>query len=175
MNSDKWGIFFQEISYRHSDNWLEELQQLCASFGVALVYTPSIAKAPIYGATRWIKNNSIPIIQLTDREKDCHAFWFTFYHELGHILYHGKKDIFIEGIDSIQPDKEKEDEADAFAARMVVSSNYSVIFLAFTLFFVPFVGKHKKDANLILGWFASYVILVIWITIIWWGKALRKP
>jgi HTH-type transcriptional regulator/antitoxin HigA len=109
------------ISFKHSDTWLEELQSHCASFGLALVYTPCIAKAPIYGATRWIKNNSTPLIQITDRRKDYNAFWFTFYHELGHILYHGKKDIFIDGIESITPDKEKEDEADAFAARMLLS------------------------------------------------------
>lgn len=111
----------QDIAYKHSDTWLEELQSLCASCGVALVYTPCIAKAPIYGATRWIKNNSVPLIQITDRQKDYNAFWFTFFHELGHILYHGKKDIFIDGIESIRPDKEKEDEADAFAARMLLS------------------------------------------------------
>lgn len=111
----------QDIAYKHSDTWLEELQNLCSSCGVALVYTPCIAKAPIYGATRWIKNNSLPLIQITDRQKDYNAFWFTFFHELGHILYHGKKDIFIDGIKSITPDKEKEEEADAFAARMLLS------------------------------------------------------
>lgn len=111
----------QAISFQHSGSWLEELQSLCASFGVALVYTPCIAKAPIYGATRWIKNNTTPLIQITDRQKDYNAFWFTFYHELAHILYHGKKDIFIDGIESIKPDKEKEAEADAFAARMLLS------------------------------------------------------
>ncbi|MCC5915754.1 MAG: HigA family addiction module antidote protein [Cryomorphaceae bacterium] len=111
----------QDISYRQSKNWLEELQAFCASCGLALVYTPSIAKAPIYGATRWIKNNSIPLVQMADRHKDYHAFWFTFYHELAHILYHGKKDIFIEGLDTITPDAEKENEADDFAARMLLS------------------------------------------------------
>lgn len=112
---------FKEIAFNHSEDWLEQLQTLCASCGVALVYTPCIAKAPIYGATRWIKNNSVPLLQITDRQKDYNAFWFTFFHELAHILYHGKKEIFIEGIDSITPDKEKEDEADAFASRMLVS------------------------------------------------------
>ncbi len=111
----------QTISYNHSDNWLGELQGICAACGVALVYTPCIAKAPIYGATRWIKNNTIPLIQVTDRQKDYNAFWFTFYHELAHILYHGKKEIFIDGLESIKPDKAKENEADAFAARMLLS------------------------------------------------------
>lgn len=111
----------QTIAYNHDNDWLNQLQQVCAACGVALVYTPCIAKAPIYGATRWIKNNTIPLVQVTDRQKDYNAFWFTFYHELAHILLHGKKEIFIEGLDSINPDKEKEDEADAFAARHLLS------------------------------------------------------
>ena len=111
----------QELSFAHPQNWLEKLQQFCASSGLALVYTPCISKAPIYGATRWIKNNTVPLIQLTDRHKDYNAFWFSFYHELAHILYHGKKDIFIEGLDNINPDKEKEEQADSFASRMLLS------------------------------------------------------
>ncbi len=111
----------QDLSYTCHYNWLVELQQICANCGLALVYTPCISKAPIYGATRWIKNNTLPLIQLTDRHKDYNAFWFSFYHELAHILYHGKKDIFIEGLDSINPDEEKEKQADIFASRMLLS------------------------------------------------------
>jgi HTH-type transcriptional regulator / antitoxin HigA len=111
----------QDIAYKQPDNWLVNLQQVCSSCGIALVYTPCISKAPIYGATRWIKNKTIPLIQLTDRQKDYNAFWFTFFHEIAHIRYHNKSDIFIDGLDEISPDKSKEAEADAFAARMILS------------------------------------------------------
>jgi len=111
----------QMLSYELPMDWMSKLQQICAECGIVLVYTPSIAKAPIYGATRWIKNNRLPLVQVTDRRKEQNAFWFTFYHELAHILYHGKKDIFINGLKSIKPDKEKEDQADNFAARMLLS------------------------------------------------------
>ena len=67
------------------------------------------------------RNNSFPLIQITDRGKDYHSFWFTFYHELAHILYHGKKDIFIEGLPNIKPDIAKENEADDFAAKKLLS------------------------------------------------------
>jgi addiction module HigA family antidote len=112
---------FKKILYKCEEDWLDQLQALCAKLGIALVYTPCIAKAPIYGATRWIKNNSFPLIQITDRRKDYHSFWFTFYHELAHILYHGKKDIFIDGLQSITPDTTKEREADNFAAKKLLS------------------------------------------------------
>jgi addiction module HigA family antidote len=109
----------QEIAFNEYDNWKNELQKVCASFGVALVYSPCLSKAPIYGAARWIKNKSVPLIQLTDRKKDYNAFWFSFYHELAHIRYHNKSDIFIDGIDNIQPDIDKEKEADEFASKMI--------------------------------------------------------
>ena len=111
----------QALSYVHPDSWLDELQKICADSGVALVYTPCIAKASIQGATRWIKNNTLPLIQITDRQKDYNAFWFIFYHELAHILYHGKKEIFIDGLDSWVSDQEKEAQADAFASRMLLT------------------------------------------------------
>lgn len=107
----------QKISFEHPDDWQQKLQDLCAKCGVALVYTPCITKAPIYGAARWIKNGTVPLIQMTDRQKQNNAFWFTFYHECCHILLHGKKDIFIENLREITQDAEKEAEADEFAAK----------------------------------------------------------
>ena len=111
----------KNICYQAPEDWLQKLQKIFAEGGVALVYTPSISKAPIYGATRWVKNNTVPLIQVTDRHKDYNSFWFTLYHELGHILYHGKKDIFIEGLEYIEQDNKKEKEADNFAARMLMA------------------------------------------------------
>jgi addiction module HigA family antidote len=113
----------QSICFQPPKNWMKELQNVFASFGVALVYTPSVPKAPIYGAARWIKNKSIPLIQLTDRQKDYNAFWFSLYHELAHIRYHNKSEIFIEGIESIEPNPEKEKEADDFASKIMMSES----------------------------------------------------
>lgn len=110
----------QDIAYNQPENWLEEIQKVCASFGVGVVYSPCLSKAPIYGAARWIKNKTVPLIQLTDRKKDYNAFWFSFYHELAHIRYHNKSDIFLDGLEEISPDLEKEKEADEFASRMLI-------------------------------------------------------
>ena len=109
----------KRISYKMEDGWHNELRNILAECGIALSYTPMIKKAPIYGAARWIKNKSVPLIQVTDRGKDANKFWFTFYHELGHIILHGKKDIFIEGdaatLDKLRMDEVKEHEADRYA------------------------------------------------------------
>jgi addiction module HigA family antidote len=97
------------------------LQDLCAKAGVKLVYTPCLPKAPINGSTRWI--NDVPCIQMTGRYKRNDIFWFTFFHEMGHILLHGKKDIFLEDIEYADKQKQKEAEADAFSSRILLSQS----------------------------------------------------
>ncbi len=95
-----------------------DLQKLCALAGVKLVFTPCLPKAPINGSTRWI--NDVPCIQMTGRYKRNDIFWFTFFHELGHILLHGKKDIFLEDIEYADKQVQKEKEADDFSSRTLL-------------------------------------------------------
>jgi len=117
----------QRISYKMENGWHIELKKLFSECGVAISYTPMIKKAPIYGAARWIKNKTVPLIQVTDRGKDANKFWFTIYHELGHILLHGKKDIFIEGdaatLHELKMDQVKENEADRFAEKALFTES----------------------------------------------------
>jgi Zn-dependent peptidase ImmA (M78 family) len=56
---------------------------------------------------------------LSDRYKTNDHFWFSFFHEAGHILLHGKRTLFLEGQD-IQ-DTIKEKEADVFAANFLIA------------------------------------------------------
>jgi HTH-type transcriptional regulator / antitoxin HigA len=93
--------------------------QLCAESGVAVVFTPTFRGAPVSGATRWLTPEKA-MIQLSLRGKYEDLLWFTFFHEAGHILLHGKKEIFIEDKDN---QSEKEDEADRFAANFLISLN----------------------------------------------------
>ena len=102
------------IVEEHPDDFAGQLQEIVQQAGVALVYTISLPHAPISGGARWVGGR--PLIQLTDRYKTNDQFWFTFFHEAGHILLHGKKDVFIEEFSGFEPDPKKEEEADAFAA-----------------------------------------------------------
>lgn len=99
--------------------FFRQLQAICLKAGVKVVYTPCLPKAPISGSTRWL--NDTPLIQLTGRYKRNDAFWFTFFHEAGHILLHGKKDIFLEDIEYPDRINEKEVEADNFAIKWTLS------------------------------------------------------
>jgi Zn-dependent peptidase ImmA (M78 family) len=58
---------------------------------------------------------------LSDRYKTNDHFWFSFFHEAGHILLHGKRTLFLEGQDKDIRDKIKEKEADVFAANFLIA------------------------------------------------------
>ena len=94
-------------------DFFTQLQALCLTAGVKVVHTPCLPKAPISGATRWVGNH--PIIQLSCRYKRNDIFWFTVFHEAGHIVLHGKKDVFLEMSELEEQNKQQESEANAFA------------------------------------------------------------
>lgn len=104
---------------KHPENFFIKLQDICLQAGVKVVFTPCLPKAPICGATRWI--NDTPLIQLSGRYKRNDSFWFTFFHEVGHILLHGKKEIFLEQIEYSEKDKIKEQQADEFAEKWTLT------------------------------------------------------
>lgn len=98
------------------ENFQEETVRLCAEAGVAVVFVPQLPKARISGVTRWLTPDKA-MIQVSLRYKTDDQLWFSFFHEAGHILKHGKRDIFIEGNGM---DGEKEEEADRFAADFLI-------------------------------------------------------
>jgi addiction module HigA family antidote len=113
----------KEIMASEPYDYAVRLQDLCGKIGIKLIFTPCLPKAAIKGSTRWI--NGAPCVQLSDLSSEYSLFWFTFFHEIGHILLHGKKEVFLENIDYVSPndseepgqikEEQKEREADEFA------------------------------------------------------------
>lgn len=109
----------KSVMAKHPHGSLIQLQQICLEAGVKVVQTPCIKKASLSGSTRWL--NDTPFIQLSERYHHNDSFWFTFFHAAGHILLHGKKDIFLEKVDYSDKDMEKEREADEFANKWTLT------------------------------------------------------
>jgi HTH-type transcriptional regulator/antitoxin HigA len=58
------------------------------------------------------------VVQLSLRSHEDGQFWFSFFHEVGHILLHGKKAAFLD--DFKTDDSEQEREANAFARGLLI-------------------------------------------------------
>lgn len=145
---------FQEIleEVRHltretPDIFVPELVDLAASTGVAVVFIPELPKTGIYGATRWLRGKAM--IQLSLRYKSNDHLWFTFFHEAGHILKHGRKEIFIEGNGL---DGEKEEEANTFARdKLIPPADYRSFLASWNGVTLAPIKKFAKEINIAPG------------------------
>ena len=94
--------------------------RVCAQAGVAVVFVPEIPGTRTCGATRWL-NPTKALIMLSLRYKTDDQHWFTFFHEVAHIVLHGKREVFLEDDDEVSDDvRAKEEEADRYAADFLI-------------------------------------------------------
>ena len=106
------------------------MKTLCEEAGVSVVFVPELPGTRVYGATRWLASNKA-LIQLSLRGKTDDHLWFTFFHEAGHILLHGKRDVFIEakGEGCRETDtNDKEYQADKFSQDFLIPSEKYQVF-----------------------------------------------
>lgn len=99
--------------------FVEPLIARLAAVGVALVFVPAPDGARVCGATRWLGKDKV-LVQLSLRYKTDDQLWFTLFHEIGHVLLHGKREQFIDFERASDPSAQ-EQEANDFAARLLIS------------------------------------------------------
>ncbi|MDP3358694.1 MAG: ImmA/IrrE family metallo-endopeptidase [Lutibacter sp.] len=114
----------KNIMVTQPNDFFSKIQALCSYAGVKVVHTPCLPKAPIHGSTRWLVD--APLIQLSGRYKRNDIFWFTFFHEIGHILLHGKKYISIENIEYDGENQIYENEANEFSADLLLTKDQEI-------------------------------------------------
>lgn len=86
------------------------LQELLANSGIALVYLPHIKGTFLHGATFY--DNEKIVVGLTLRGKAADKFWFSLFHELGHVL--------LGHIDKQETTIAEEEEANLFARDLLI-------------------------------------------------------
>lgn len=107
--------------------FLPKLQDQCAECGVAVVIVRCPAGCRASGATRFLTKEKA-LLLLSFRFLTDDHFWFSFFHEAGHLLLHGTKGFFLEGEDT--PRTIQEEEANEFAAQILVPPAFQSEMLA---------------------------------------------
>lgn len=74
----------RSMTRQKPDVFASRLKEMLAKRGVALVFVPHLTGSFLHGAT-FIDGGKI-VIGLTARGKDADKFWFSLFHELGHII-----------------------------------------------------------------------------------------
>ncbi|RMX08182.1 ImmA/IrrE family metallo-endopeptidase [Corticibacter populi] len=92
--------------------FLPELENILASCGVAMVVARTPEGCRASGATRFLHSEQA-LMQLSFRYLADDQFWFTVFHEIGHLLLHAHDELFLEGLEDRSNEAER--EADEFA------------------------------------------------------------
>jgi hypothetical protein len=106
---------------------LTRAQEICSECGVAVVLVPELPRTQISGCARWLGDKHA-MVGLTPRYLSGEQLWFTFFHEIGHILLHRDRELFVVdnavgdmGDEVVDPDMAKcEEEANRFAADTLI-------------------------------------------------------
>ena len=124
------------------------LKKICAEVGVAVVFLPELPKCRVSGVTRWLSPTKA-MIQLSLRFRADDHLWFTFFHEAGHILLHGKREVFVEeeGIEG----GEKEEQANRFAADSLIPPRHYQVLLGQEPFTKPKIKSFAKKIDIAPG------------------------
>lgn len=124
------------------------MKELCRNSGVALVFVSELPKTRLSGATRWLGSEKALIILSLRHKRDDH-FWFTFFHEAGHIFLHGKTSVFIDE-ENMGTNKE-EDEANTFATDMLITRSKYGAFASKNRFYKDDIIAFAQSINICPG------------------------
>lgn len=116
----------RKLSRLNPEQFISKMVEICANSGVAVVLVPRLKKVPWSGATKWLSPHKAMIL-LSIRGKYEDLFWFSFFHEAGHVLNDSKKDLLIN--DGSKTDI-REIRANEFAAEYLIPEEYNSLIRA---------------------------------------------
>lgn len=117
----------RSLSKENPEDSIPRLREILQDCGVALVLCPHLPKTYAQGAVFKLRNKYV--LMLTLRCKWADIFWFSLFHELGHIIKHGNEAALID-LEGPSGDAQKEAEANKFAADWLIPSQAYHAFIA---------------------------------------------
>ncbi|MBR4760717.1 MAG: HigA family addiction module antidote protein [Lachnospiraceae bacterium] len=138
-------VLFALSQTKNHDGFLYVVKKAFQDAGVVLVVLPNLKNSGIYGATK--KVDGKVLLMVNDRRHYADTFWFTLFHEIGHIL---NSDL------GITFKAEAEDEADQYAKNMLIPREKYEEFIDQNHCFdertiVEFAESINQDPGIVLG------------------------
>ncbi|CAB5533198.1 ImmA/IrrE family metallo-endopeptidase [Providencia hangzhouensis] len=99
--------------------FIPRIRTLLATAGVTLVALPTPSGCRASGATCFFEPHKATLIVSFRYLTDDH-FWFTLFHEIGHLILHDAISIRLEGETKLSLDEQEEKEADLFATNTLI-------------------------------------------------------
>jgi len=145
-------IFLKQVEFaktltKEHDNFFPELRSAYYTAGVIFIILPHIPGSTLKGATK--KVGQSVLLMVSDRCTYADSFWFTMFHEMGHII-HGDFGISFENETG-----EIEEEADRFAREHLIPETQYQEFIKQDMFdkssILAFAESINRDPGLVVG------------------------
>ncbi len=117
------------------------LQELFAECGIIFNVVKNFKGAPVQGFIMPNEKGQL-VLCLTIRRKRADTFWFTLFHEIGHILNDDYNNKFV---DFDRVDSEREFKADTFAKNILINEEH----------YNKFINEHEEFSRLDIEKFAK--------------------
>ena len=121
-----------------------KLTDLLAECGIAFKIVPHFRGAPVQGFITELENERL-MLCLTLRQKRADIFWFTLFHEIGHIL-NGDANLKFIDFDSIK--NEAEEAADHFARNSLINPEEYREFLIEGDYSLPAINRFAESQGI---------------------------
>lgn len=156
------------------DTCLSSVQDILRDCGIAFKVVKNFRGAPVQGFIKKTNRNYI-IMCLTFRGKRADTFWFTLFHEIGHIIAGDYSSIFV---DFQSCNDEKEEKANNFARDTLINPELYKEFIFDNAFFTwnkisdfakrinvpPYIVLGRLQRDEILDWaeYSSHIKTYSW-------------
>ena len=155
VNLEEALVELRAMTLQHPREFQHALRDRLAGCGVALIIVPHFPGTKAHGATFWLTREKA-VLMLTIRGSWADIFWFSLFHELGHILLHGgRRETIIEDESFTVEQQAREDEADAFARNLLMPAAAYVRFVDNGNFYPDAVATFAReigiDAGIVVG------------------------
>ena len=113
-------VEIREMTIETPAKFIPRMKEACVRAGVALCLVPEVKGGKISGAAKWLSPHKA-MIAVNLRGKMNDIFWFTLFHEAGHILADSKKETYI---DIAYSDDPREQAANKFARETLIPKSF---------------------------------------------------
>lgn len=113
----------REMTMQAPEVFVPRLSQILAECGVVFVYLPYLMNSGINGAVKWLDTEHV-MLAMNDRKKDADVFWFSFFHEIKHVIQKKRRTVFLSYNKEQMKERNEqmEDEADAFSMKTLITN-----------------------------------------------------
>ena len=138
-------LMFEDINFVQS-----KLENIFAKCGIAFKIVKHFKGAPVQGFIKKSENDKL-ILCMTIRQNRADIFWFTLFHEIGHIINGDIQQRFVD-FNAVQSDTEA--KADEFASEILINAREYKQFVIKGDFSINAIEAFAREQNV-----KSYIVI----------------